>query len=88
MTKSISVRVSDDDLRYLSYLSRRYYDCPTDTVRLALSPVIRAAIKLAYQVLFDSPDVRLVDSCIPYRLPDRFYPECYDLDTGDYIYSR
>lgn len=88
MSKTISIRVSDDDLRYLDYLSRRYYDCPSDTVRLALSPVIRAALKLAYQILFDNPDVRLVDPCFPYTLPDRFYPESYDLDTGDYIYGR
>lgn len=91
MSKSITVRLTDDDLRYLDYLRVRYYGpdlAHNQILNLPLSPVIRASFKLLYQILFENPDVCLVDSSTPYRLPDRFYPDCYDLDTGDYIYGR
>lgn len=91
MSKSITIRMSDDDLCYLDYLFRRYYGSDlvsNDKLNLPLSPVIRASFKLLYQILSANPDVCLEDPDTPYRLPDRFYPECYDLDTGEYIYSR
>lgn len=91
MCKSITVRLTDDDLRYLDYLRVRYYGSDlarNEKLNLPLSPVIRASFKLLYQILFDNPDVCLEDPSTPYRLPDRFCPQSYDLDTGDYIYGR
>lgn len=81
--KSISVRLSDYDLAMLDFLFDRYYGpdlSQCENLNLPYSPVLRSCIGLAYEVLFNNPDVCLVDTCMPFVLPDRFYPD-FDVEA-------
>lgn len=69
--KTISVRLSDRDLRNLDLLSARYYGSDLvlcEDINLPLSPVIRASILLASEAICHDPDLDLHDPV--FALPD------------------